>query len=66
MGNTFYFDISKIADVISKPAKLDDNIADYIELNEDVFLFYDYLPVLYKNEDDNEYLKTLFKALEIS
>lgn len=64
--NNYYFDTSKIADVILKSAKLDNITSDYLELNEDIFLFYDYLPVLYKNEDDNEYLKTLFKALELS
>lgn len=36
------------------------------EMNEDVYSLYQYLPILYKNESENEYLKTLFKALEIS
>lgn len=36
------------------------------EINEDIYVLYDYLPVLYKNENESEYLKTLFKALELS
>ena len=36
------------------------------EVNENIYSLYDFLPVLYKNENENEYLKTLFKALEIS
>lgn len=36
------------------------------EVNESIYSLYDYLPVLYKNESESEYLKTLFKALEIS
>lgn len=36
------------------------------EMNEDAFSLYDYLPVLYRNESESEYLKTLFKALELS
>lgn len=36
------------------------------EINEDIYLFYDYLPVLYKDEDEREYIQTLFKALTLS
>lgn len=36
------------------------------EVNESIYSLYDYLPVLFKNESESEYLKTLFKALEIS
>ena len=67
MGASYYnLYTGKIAEILSKSAKPEDYSADYTELNEDIFLFYDYLPVLYKSEDDNEYLITLFKALELS
>lgn len=36
------------------------------EVNEDIYLFYDYLPVLYKDENESEYIQTLFKALTLS
>lgn len=42
------------------------NNSETYEMNESIYSLYDYLPVMYKNESESEYLKTLFKALEIS
>lgn len=36
------------------------------EVNEDIYQFYEYLPVLYKDENEREYIQTLFKALTLS
>ena len=52
--------------MILKSSNIEDDIADYIELNEDIYLFHDYLPARYKSEDEIEYLETLFKALELN
>ncbi|HZK46425.1 MAG TPA: hypothetical protein VFC64_00580 [Atopostipes sp.] len=41
------------------------NTAVY-EVNEIIYSLNDYLPLLYKDESESEYIKTLFKALEIS
>ena len=39
---------------------------DENEVNEEIYLLYDYLPVLYKDENEREYVQTLFKALTLS
>ena len=62
--------------IITTPTQNSDNLmkgADFLynnsatyEINESIYSLYDYLPVIYKNESESEYLKTLFKALEIS
>ena len=36
------------------------------EVNEDIYLFYEYLQVLYKDDNEREYIQTLFKALTLS
>jgi hypothetical protein len=56
-------DETKIAEGISKSILLDnmDN-----EINEDVYELYNYLPVFYKDEDESEYVQTLFRALRLS
>ena len=63
-------------EIISTPTQDSDNLmkgVDFLynnsetyEMNESIYSLYDYLPVMYKNESESEYLKTLFKALEIS
>ena len=66
MSGTLVFDINKITESLFESVKMDNDDCKTIELNEDIYAFYDYLPVLYKNEDENEYLQTLFKGLELS
>ncbi len=45
----------------------DSNYTDYEhEVNEEIYLLYDYLPVLYKDENEREYVQTLFEALTLS
>ena len=36
------------------------------EVNEEIYKLYDYLPVLYKDENEINYVQTLFKALTLS
>ena len=64
MENTLYVDIEKDPETIIKDIGYADSFI--VAMNEDIYILYDYLPVLYKNESENEYLKTLFKALELS
>ncbi len=46
---------------------MESNYTDYEhEVNEEIYLLYDYLPVLYKDENEREYVQTLFKALTLS
>ena len=46
---------------------IESNYSDYEkEVNEDIYLLYDYLPVLYKDENERKYVQTLFKALTLS
>lgn len=66
MENASFIDLKQCSDnSIEKIDSLYNNPATY-KVNENIYSLYDYLPVLYKNESENEYLKTLFKALEIS
>lgn len=60
------FDASE--DTIAIPKSIDYGYVDSAvsEINEDIYVLHDYLPVLYKSEGEREYLKTLFKALELS
>lgn len=52
-------------DIIYK--SIESNYTDYEhEVNEEIYLLYDYLPVLYKDENEREYVQTLFKALTLS
>ena len=37
-----------------------------MEVNEEIYLLEDYLPSMYKNDNEREYVQTLFKALNIS
>lgn len=66
MEETVYFDIGRITESVPKPTNSENANIEIYPMNEDVFELYEYLPVLYKNEIENEYLKTLFKALELS
>lgn len=46
---------------------MESNYTDYEhEVNDAIYLLYDYLPILYKDENEREYVQTLFKALTIS
>lgn len=69
MKEPYIFDTSKIAEAISKSMGIvnmpDDIIPDDI-INEQIYDLDNYLPVLYNNESEREYIQTLFKALEIS
>ncbi len=68
--------MSSMETAIITPTQNSDNLmkgADFLynnsatyEINESIYSLYDYLPVIYKNASESEYLKTLFKALEIS
>ncbi len=64
MGSTIYVDQKKEAELLSNDIGYTDSVLS--EMNEDIYVFHDYLPALYKSESENEYLKTLFKALELS
>lgn len=66
MENASFIDLKQCSDnSIENIDSLYNNPATY-EVNENIYSLYDYLPVLFKNESESEYLKTLFKALEIS
>lgn len=64
MGETVFFDTSKIADAIIKNIKMEDCDSDVI--NEQIYELYKYLPLLYKDDNEKEYIEILFKALELS
>jgi len=66
MGETVYFDDEKIVEPVSKSTNPENADIEIYPINEEIFELYDYLPILYKNESESEYLKTLFKALELS
>ena len=54
MESANYFEVTKDSDIILN------------EINENIYALYDYLPALYKDETEREYLQTLFKALNLS
>lgn len=64
LNETLYFDSTNIVSVISENMKFD--AYDYDVINEQIYELYDYLPLLYSDESEREYIKTLFKALELS
>ena len=64
MSETLYFDTSKIVNTISKSMKLD--TYDYDLINEQIFELNNYLPLLYNDESEKEYIESLFRALELS
>lgn len=66
MSNTIYLDTIKIAEEILNPMAFRNTHNGIIEINEEIILLYDYLPVLYKDENENDYISSLFKALELS
>lgn len=66
MDETVNFNTRKLAEAISKPVKLENADFESVEINEDIYELYDYLPVLFKDENESDYLRTLFKALELS
>jgi len=66
MDETVNFNTRKLAEAISKPVKLENSDFEFVEINEDIYGLYDYLPILFKDENESEYLKTLFKALQLS
>ena len=66
MGETVYFDVRKIVEPVSKSTNPENVDIEIYPINEEIYELYDYLPILYKNESESEYLKTLFKALELS
>ena len=55
MESTIYFDTQKDSENISKDIGYAVSVLS--EINEDIYVLYDYLPVLYKNESENEYFK---------
>lgn len=56
-----------MSNVVANYKITDSNYVDYEnEVNEEIYLLYDYLPVLYKDENEREYVQTLFKALTLS
>lgn len=64
VGNYSEISIGSATKVITSDVEDQDTAIN--EMNEDVYSLYQYLPILYRNESESEYLKTLFKALEIS
>lgn len=64
MSEILYSDTGKIAGTIYKTPNLDTE--EYITQNEQIYELYDYLPLLYSDESEKEYIETLFRALELS
>lgn len=64
MSETLYVDSNNIVHAINKSIKLD--TYDYNVLNEQIYELNNYLPLLYNDESEREYIETLFKALELS
>lgn len=56
--------VAKYDSLQKKSIEVEEN--ELHEINENIYDLYTYLPVLYKNENESEYVKTLFKALELS
>lgn len=63
MSNAIYFSSKTIE---SKKLVPDYSRIEPSEINEEIYAFYDYLPVLYKDENEREYLQSLFSALNLS
>jgi hypothetical protein len=56
-----------VSNVVENYKIKDSYYADYEnDVNEEIYSLYDYLPVLYKDENEREYVQTLFKALTLS
>jgi len=66
MEETIYFDTSKISEVISKSTEINNVDYEAKDISEDIYEFYKYLPVIFKDENESEYVRTLFRALELS
>lgn len=66
MSETIYFDTSNIVNAISQSIKPAFDDFNFNEINEEIYELYNYLPLLYKDESERDYIETLFKALEIS
>lgn len=64
MSETVYFDSSKIVDFSHKNMRLDTN--EHVDINEQIYELYDYLPLLYSDESEKEYIENLFCALKLS
>ncbi len=64
MESTIYLTSLSDMETISKDIGYTGSVLS--EMNENIYVLYDYLPVLYKNVSESEYIKTLFKALELS
>lgn len=67
MSETAYLDVSKIANAIGKSIKIEAlDTLDFDVINEQIYELYNYLPLLYSDENEKGYIETLFKALELS
>lgn len=56
-----------MSNVVENYKITDSYYADYEnDVNDEIYSLYDYLPVLYKDENEREYVQTLFKALTLS
>lgn len=64
MSETFSLDTSNIVNPINKNNKFDTN--DNYVINEQIYELYNYLPLLYNDESEREYIETLFRALKLS